>query len=121
MKAYIITAVLFICSVTVVNAGNTEPPVGGPNTPEAPSALQLIQWDLNSTEHFITLEFINPLKADLHLKIYGPQGYLIHVEDLKDQSGKHIGFNLDGMSNGEYKITLESGETLLSTKTVTLY
>ncbi|NVK27854.1 MAG: hypothetical protein HWE14_07410 [Flavobacteriia bacterium] len=119
MKKFL-TATL-IALATSFTFAHAQAPVGAPNHPTAPKAVQMIQWELDFVEHLVMFEFINPMNAELHLKIYGPQGYLVHVEDLSEADNRKLGFDLEGMADGEYEVILESGDYVLAKETVTLY
>lgn len=120
MKAQILLLSLTLLASPLMATSHSSTAPLPPKSPP-PLAAQLVQWNLNSVEHLIIFRFINPMQADLHLKVYGPQGYLVHVEDLSSGSRNKIGFSLRGMASGTYRVTLESDGLLLSDETVDLY
>ncbi len=109
---------LALTAVLSANASQTQPPFE--EIRSAPTAVQLVQWDLDYVEHLVIFKYINPMDATLHLKIYGPQGYLIHVEDLTSSVRQNIGFNLMGMADGTYRVELVSGEHTLEAQSIVL-
>ncbi|KAB2808053.1 hypothetical protein [Phaeocystidibacter luteus] len=119
MKKFLTATLIALASS--FSFAHAQAPVGAPNNPTAPKSVQMIQWDIEYVEHLVMFEYINPLNAELHLKIYGPQGYLVHVEDLSDADRSKLGFDLEGMADGEYEVVLESGEYVLAIEKVTLY
>lgn len=108
MRTFIILFTLTFMSLSTFahEGGQQAPPV--PDS--APTAVKMVQRNMNYVDHLVIFKYINPLKTDLHLKIYGPQGYLIHVEDLSSGDSQRIGFSLDGMADGEYRVVLQIGK-----------
>lgn len=90
-----------------------------PTTP-LPPALQLIQHRVENTEQMVVLQIVNPKETPLKAKIYGPQGYLIHVENLDGLDAKITGFDLSGYSSGAYRLDLVSGEFIVSSDVISL-
>lgn len=93
---------------------------GTPQTPPLPASVKMVQWDFSSSAHVIVFRYINPLQANLRVKVYGPQGYLIHVENIQSTDNHSLGIDLSSMSDGDYRVTLEADSFLLSDKIVTL-
>lgn len=68
---------LFVVSLISLQAFSMEPPFK--STPDKPISLQMVQWDLMLSDELLIFNYINPMEADLYLKVMGPQGYVIHV------------------------------------------
>lgn len=94
-----------------------------PTAPQLPAPLrvQMVQWKMERTDNLVVFNYINPLQADLELKIYGSNGELIHLQKLNGTENTNLGLDLSEMNHGEYRITLESEQFLLSDEIVELY
>lgn len=109
---------LFALTLVSVNTFASAPPFKA--SPDMPLPVQMVQWDLQMSDQLLIFKYINPMEADLHLKIVGPQGYVIHVENLSDASRNRIGFQMADLPSGEYTVVLESGEVKLESTEVSI-
>ncbi|GGH65237.1 hypothetical protein [Phaeocystidibacter marisrubri] len=113
MKTFLF--ILAFAMGTTLSATSTAPQL------PAPISVQMVQWKMERANKLVVFNYINPLKADLQLSIYGPNGERIHLQKLNGTENTNLGLDLSEMSHGEYRITLESGQFLLSDEIVELY
>lgn len=69
MKNAILLLALTVLSLSAF--ANKVEQSAAPLPASAPAAVKLIQLKTNYVDHFVTLNYINPLKAKLYLNIYG--------------------------------------------------
>ena len=109
---------LFVLSLISLQTFATQPPFK--SMPDMPLPVQMLQWDLMASDELLIVNYINPLEADLYFKVTGPQGYVIHVQDLSDVKRSNIGFHFKDLAAGEYTVPLESGDIILDSKKIVL-
>lgn len=117
MKSILTTTLAILVFGISASAKVTHTP---PKLPE-PRAFHFLQWDMSLSQDLMILSFINPKKADFHMKVYDVQGELVHEENLSEKNESKIGFDLSHLEEGEYRVILESDSIMLSNELVTLY
>lgn len=65
---------LFVVSLISLQAFSMEPPFK--STPDMPVSLQMVQWDLMLSDELLIFNYINPMEADLYLKVMGSERLL---------------------------------------------